>query len=144
MKQVIISILLFLVGGAAMADLGHADDAKKVEVAVFKHMPMDDAPNWTALKSEIYNTFDVPITLREIRIEGASVKVEKATTLLGVTVWKELNFLQISGGGLIEFDSETYRMRINFNPKAGASIQLGFDFGPIGWKSYFYNTPKSN
>lgn len=144
LRQILITILFLGLGSQINADLGHVEDAKQVEVEVFNHAPQVDNPKWTTLKSEIYNTFSVPITLRGVRIEGAKVKVERATTLLGVRVWKELKFLQISGGERIDFDNETYRLSISTRPKAGASIQLGLDFGPIGWKSYFYNVPKSN
>ena len=90
------------------------------------------------MNSEVYNPFSVPITLRDIHSKAGKVKLERSVSVLGTKVWTELKLLQITGGELFEIDGEKYRLITNSPLKIGELLQIGLDFGPIGWKSYFY------
>jgi hypothetical protein len=137
--RLILAAPLILAAQICLADLGHESDAKKVEVEVFNHTAMQGADDWVILNGEIYNPFSVPITMRDVRGSAGDIKVERSVTVFGNTVWTELKLLQIAGGELLLFDGEKLRMSTNAPMTQGEMLQIGIDFGPIGWKSYFYN-----
>jgi hypothetical protein len=131
-------LFLMSTGTMCFADLGHSTDAKKVEVEVFSHSLQEGSQEWSLLDSEIYNPFSVPITLRDIRSDVGNVKLERSVSVLGTKVWTELKLLQITGGEVFEIDGTKFRLITNAPLNDGELLQIGLDFGPIGWKSYFY------
>jgi hypothetical protein len=132
-----LALVAMFVANICMADIGHDSDAKQVEVEVFDHST-EQGSGWSVLNGEIYNPFSVPITLRDVRSSAGDTKIERSVTLLGNTVWTELKLLQISEGEVFLFDGTKYRMLTNAPLVNGALLQIGLNFGPIGWKSYFY------
>jgi len=123
---------------ACLGDIGHDADAKKIEVEIFEFSPMVDTKNWKELKSELYNPLPVAVTLRGVRGEGGDVKLERSVSVFGNIVWTELSLLQLAAGELFEIDGDKYRLSTNAPLVAGELMQFGFNFGPIGWKSYFF------
>jgi hypothetical protein len=132
------TLLLMSLANVCVADIGHDTDAKKVEIEVFDHAFEQGADTWSILNGEIYNPLSVPITLRDVRSSVGDIKIERSVTLFGNKVWTELKLLQITGGEILLLDGGKLRMKTNAPLKTGELLQIGLDFGPIGWKSYFY------
>jgi hypothetical protein len=133
-----LGVLAMLFANVCVADIGHDSDAKKVEVEVFSHSFEPGSDEWSVLNGEIYNPFSLPITLRDVRSSAGDTKIERSVTVLGNKVWTELKLLQISGGEVLLLDGSKYRMQTNTPLVNGELLQIGLNFGPIGWKSYFY------
>ena len=134
----LLTAVLMFCADIGLADIGHSSDAKKVEVEVFSHAFEEESAQWSVLNGEIYNPFSVPITVRDVRSSIGDIKLERSVSLFGNIVWTELKLLQISGGEVLLLDGEKLRLMTNAPLVNGELLQSGLDFGPIGWKSYFY------
>ena len=134
----VISAFLMLFANTCLADIGHDIDAKNVEVEVFNHSFEQGSTQWSVLKGEVYNPFSVPITMRDVRSSIGDIKLERSVSVFGNIVWTELKLLQISGGEVLSLDGDKFRLLTNAPLVNGELLQIGLDFGPIGWKSYFY------